>query len=97
MYIFMKRMFQHYSDGHQFHQYQQNRQPPLPSTELTEHEKNMTYKVKPEIRDAIRCPFRPKRLSRIWKGDVSGRHNVTLENSNIMLILYIHINILNLI
>jgi hypothetical protein len=44
MYIFMKRMFQHYSDGHQFHQYQQNRQPPLLSTELTEHEKDMTYK-----------------------------------------------------
>ena len=44
MYIFMKRMFQHYSDGHQFHQYQQNRQPPLLSTEFTEHEKDMTYK-----------------------------------------------------
>jgi hypothetical protein len=30
------------SDGHQFHQYQQNEQSPLILTELTEHKKNTT-------------------------------------------------------
>jgi hypothetical protein len=31
------------SDGHQFHQYQQNEQSPLILSELTEHKKTMTY------------------------------------------------------
>ena len=34
------------SDGHQFHQYQQNEQSPLTSPELTEHTKTMTYDVR---------------------------------------------------
>jgi hypothetical protein len=33
------------SDGHQFHQYQQNGQSPLISTELTKHKKTTTYDV----------------------------------------------------
>ena len=32
-----------YSDGHQFHQYQQNEQSPLILSELTEHIKTMTF------------------------------------------------------
>jgi hypothetical protein len=33
------------SDGHQFHQYQQNEQTALISTELAEQKKKMTYDV----------------------------------------------------
>jgi hypothetical protein len=33
------------SDGHQFHQYQQNEQSLLILTELIEHKKTMTYDV----------------------------------------------------
>jgi hypothetical protein len=32
-------------NGHQFHQYQQNKQSPLILTELTEHKKNMTCEI----------------------------------------------------
>ena len=38
-FIIMKRKFKN-NDGHQFHQYQQNKQSPLILTELTEHKKD---------------------------------------------------------
>jgi hypothetical protein len=37
--LIMKRRFNN-SDGHQFHQYQQNKQSPLIPTELAEHKKD---------------------------------------------------------
>ena len=47
------------SDGHQFHQYQQNEQAPLVLTELTEHKKKTTtYDVGntgPGLGQAQRC------------------------------------------
>ena len=45
MFTLMKRKYNLNSDGHQFHQYQQNEQSPFNLTDHSKHKKTMTCDV----------------------------------------------------